>query len=430
MINGEQILAAIALLEKEKQIRPEITIEALKEGLTKAYHRDVDPQATVIVDIDEKTGNIQVFNGKLVVDEITDDMTQLTLEEAQKLNKNYQVGDIHRVPVEFDTEFSRIATQQVAQTLKQKLKETEKSIVFDLYKDRIGDVVPAQVESEVGAGYILTINKIPAFLPKSQCIRDERIKLNDTIQVCITNVTLESKGAQILVSRTSIEFVRNLMITAVPEIREGLITIEWIERLAGKRAKIVVKSTDPSLDPIGTCVGKGGERTKGVEKYLAGEKIEIAKWSEDPMELLKSIFSPAPLISIEVLDELVNIITPDEKYSLALSNGGINVKIAASLLTKRIKVYKESEVETVGIKNLNNVGYEERPSRQTVQVEERATFDEPLTFDNEDKFEGDFEFEDIDNNDSEEEFDVVDTNEFTEFDDEKFEDFDSDDLYN
>ncbi|WP_342224552.1 transcription termination factor NusA [Spiroplasma endosymbiont of Asaphidion curtum] len=345
MIDGIEILKAIDLLAEEKKIDRSLIIEAIKEGIIKAYEKYLDPQALVKVDFDEQTGQIKVYRLLTIVSKIEDEFAEILLDDIKNLEKNLKIGDIYYEPVDTD-EFSRLAALQVAQILKQHLREAEKEVVYEKYISKKDDILIGTIDNIEEKYYLLKIvDRTFAILPKKNIIPTEEFYLGDKVKFYVEDVNKTKNFGQILASRTHLGFLTRLLEIEVPEIYEGIIEIKAIARIAGQRSKVAVFCNDSTIDPIGACVGNKGQRIQSIMNELNGEKIDLIKWDMETTTFIINALSPAKAISIS-LDEQTNeanIIVADEHYSLAIGKKGITAKLTAKLTKWKINIISFSD---------------------------------------------------------------------------------------
>lgn len=336
-------------IEREKGIRKEVVLDALEVALLSAYKKHFGAVKDAAVNIDKETGAIEVVARKTVVEDLEDDETEIYLDEAREINKNYEVGDI----VEFEVtpaSFGRIAAQTARQMVLQKIREAERERVFDEYSDRANDIMSAVVRRVEKKNVIIEIGDAESVLTPSEQVKNEEYEPGKRMKVYVTEVTNTSRGVNMVVSRSHPGLVRKLFELEVPEIKQGIIEIKAITREPGSRTKIAVSSTSPSVDPVGTCIGPKGMRVQAVIDELGGEKIDIIRYSENPVEFVTQALSPAEVISVEVDEEnkTCRAWVPENQLSLAIGREGQNARLAARLTGWKIdlKPHKKDEEKT------------------------------------------------------------------------------------
>jgi N utilization substance protein A len=277
-MDGKSLIAALNLLEQEKKITKASIIEGIKQALDRAYKKEVDPEATIEVDVSETTGEIKVYKLMKVVKEedIEDDLTEISLEEARKLDITLGLGDSYKKPIPMN-DFSRIAALHVKQVIKQKISEEQKDVILTEWSPKIGTVINATVEKvdSTSKGVVVELGNTFGYAPATELIPDERIEPGKMYKFYIKDVRQSSKSWPILLSRTDPGFVKYLMTVEVPEIQDGSIEIKAVARNPGERAKLAVKSNNPSLDAIGSCIGRKGARITNLTSQLKNEKIDV-----------------------------------------------------------------------------------------------------------------------------------------------------------
>lgn len=346
----DTIASALLGIESDRQLTPEIVEEALKEALTKAYRKHIEiPDAYVKTEI--KDGIIHIYHQRVVVDEVEDDELEISLKEAKKLNKDAKLGDMIDEEVDY-TQFDRAAVVLAKNVIKQKIREAEKQIVYEEYCDKVDEMVMGTVETVEPKFVIVNIGKTLAMMKKSQQIPGETYYEGQNLLVVITEVNKETKGAQVLVSRSTPVFVRRLFEREVPEIYQGIIEIKTIAREPGERCKIAVYTHNENIDPIGACIGPRGSRVQMIINELHGEKIDIFEWSDNIADLIKNALSPSEAIAVipneNVKDGLI-VVVPESQLSLAIGKRGKNARLAVKLTNRKIDIKSDAEMEEAGI---------------------------------------------------------------------------------
>ena len=319
-MNFKDFLAAMQALEGNRNITKEIVLEALNEALAKAYRKHIEiPDALVKVDIDHQTGEVNLYQQYTIVEEVEDDELEIGLKEAQAINPEYQLGELHNVKVNID-ELGRAAALLAKNVMKQKIREAEKKAVYDEYIDKLDEMVIGIVESVEEKFVVVNLGKTLAMMPKAAQIPGETYKEGQKIRLVITEVTKDTKGAQVLVSRADTKLVKRLFEKEVPEIFQGIVEIKAIAREAGERTKMAVFSKRDDVDPIGACIGPRGSRVQVVIEELKGEKIDIFEWRENIIELIKNALSPAQILAVIQSEEKrgIVVVVEDDQLSLAI----------------------------------------------------------------------------------------------------------------
>lgn len=347
---SSELLDALVILEKEKGISRDVLIEAIEAALVSAYKRNFNQAQNVRVDLNLERGTMRVLARKDVVDEVFDSRLEISLEDARRIDPNYSVEDVVELEVT-PKDFGRIAAQTAKQVVTQRVREAERGIIYNEFIDREEDIMNGIVQ-RVDSRYIyVSLGKIEALLPASEQMPNEQYKPHDRIKVYITKVERTSKGPQIYVSRTHPGLLKRLFETEVPEIFDGTVEIKSVAREAGDRSKISVHTDIPNVDPVGACVGQKGQRVQVIVNELKGEKIDIVKWSEDPVEFVANALSPSKVLEVLVNKEekATTVIVPDYQLSLAIGKRGQNARLAAKLTNWKIDIKSESDAREAGI---------------------------------------------------------------------------------
>ncbi|MDF7672476.1 transcription termination factor NusA [Lactobacillus sp. ESL0701] len=347
---SKEMLEAFATLEKTKGIKQDVIVEAIKAALVAAYKKNYNQAQNVEVEFDERKGNFKLLAVKTVVDEVHDERLEYSLKDALNINKAYEVGDEIRFEV-VPKDFGRIAAQTAKQVIMQHLREAERNHIIDEYSQYEDELITGTVERRDNRFVYVKIGNVEAVMPHNDQMPNETYNPQDQIRVLVTHVGSDAKGAQITVSRTAPDMVKRLFEQEVPEIFDGTVEIVSIAREAGDRTKIAVKSNDPNIDPVGTCVGQRGARVQNVVNELDGENIDVVKYEEDPSDFIANALNPAEVIAVQFGDnedeKSALVIVPDYQLSLAIGKKGQNVRLAARLTGYKIDIRPESEVEFV-----------------------------------------------------------------------------------
>lgn len=369
----KMFIDAMQAIENDRKLTKEIVVSALEEALVKAYRKHIEiPDALVRVDINEKSGAIKVFQEREVVENVEDDEMEISLEDAQRISKKYQLGDLVDEEVNIQ-EFGRAAVILAKNVMKQKIREAEKLIVYEEYCDKVDEMIIGTIETVEEKFCIVNIGKTLAMMPKNQQMPNEKYHEGQRIRVVIIEVNKETKGAQVLVSRADATLVKRLFEKEVPEIYQGIIEIKAIAREAGERTKMAVYSHNENIDPIGACIGQRGQRVQVIIDELHGEKIDIFEWSEDVSELIKNALSPAEVLAVIPSEEKKGgllVVVPDHQLSLAIGKRGKNARLAVKLTGCKIDIKAESDVDAAGI-DWKNVAQQQREAFLKQQQEER-----------------------------------------------------------
>ncbi|MBL1072173.1 transcription termination factor NusA [Lactobacillus kitasatonis] len=378
---SKEMLEAFATLEKTKGIKQDVIVDAIKAALVAAYKKNYNQAQNVEVDFDERKGNFKVMAVKTVVDEVQDDRLEVSLKDALAINRAYEVGDEIRFEVT-PKNFGRIAAQTAKQVIMQRLREAERNHIIDEYSQYEDELVTGTVERRDNRFVYVKIGNVEAVMPHHDQMPNEVYNPQDQIRVLVTHVGSDSKGAQITVSRTAPDMVKRLFEQEVPEIYDGTVEIVSIAREAGDRTKMAVKSNDPNIDPVGTCVGQKGARVQNVVNELGGENIDIVKYEEDPSDFIANALNPAEVIAVQFGDDedekSALVIVPDYQLSLAIGKKGQNVRLAARLTGYKIDIRPESEVEFVDEKSSNS---DSEDAAATNESQDAATIEETTSSD-------------------------------------------------
>ncbi len=340
------IFEALAQLEKEKGISKDILIDTLESALIKAYKKNCGSNQNVRVHIDPTSGQFQVFSQKNIVEVVENDEIEISLDEAKKINPNYNDGDILEQEVT-PSDFGRIAAQTAKQVIVQRLREAERDMIYTEYKNREHEVVNGRVQRFSRGMIFINLGKTEANLIPSDQIPTEKYVQGQRLKTYIIDVRTTTKGPQIIVSRTHPGLVKRLFEMEVPEIYNGEVEIKSVSREAGSRTKIAVYSPDEDIDPVGSCVGQKGVRVQSVVNELGGEKIDIIEWSENPKIYISNSLSPSKVeeVIINESDHSALVVVPDYQLSLAIGKEGQNARLAAKLTGWKIDIKSSTQYE-------------------------------------------------------------------------------------
>ncbi len=351
-VDVKEFITALDEVEKEKGISKDYLVEAIEEALVKAYKQNYDAEENadnVKVTIDKITGEIHVYSAREVVPEFPVPELEISLEEAQKIDKNYNVGDIVNIEVK-PKDFGRIAAQKAKQVVVQKIREAEKEMVYTEFNDKKGEIVTGLIQKADGKLVVLDLGKLEGVMPLKEQIPTEVYRVNDKIRGYVLQVEKGLKGTpQVIVSRSHPDFVRKLFEFEIPEIYEGLIEIKSVSRDPGSRSKVAVYSKDENIDPVGSCVGQKGVRIQNIINELNGEKIDVIEWNEDPAIYIAAALLPAQVMAVDVREEekFAQVIVPDDQLSLAIGKAGQNARLAARLTDWKIDIKSESQIREI-----------------------------------------------------------------------------------
>jgi len=341
---GLDLINIINQIEKEKGIEKGKLIEAVKAAVISAFKKRLNFAENLEVNINEKTGGIELFAGKKVVEKVSEDENEISLKDAIKIKEDAKLDDMVMVPCNVG-DLGRVAAQAAKQVILQKVRDAEKETVFDGYKDKRGNVISATVTREDRGDIIVDIGKTEGIIYKREQSFRENFKRGDRIMAYVIDVKKNTRGPQIILSRTHPGLLIKLFEMEVPEIAEGIVEIKGAARDPSGRSKISVFSNKKDVDAVGACVGMRGIRVQSIVQELKGEKIDIIEWSDDPATYIKNALSPAKVSSVNVsaADKSVEVIVADDQLSLAIGRKGQNVKLAVKLLHWKIDIKSESE---------------------------------------------------------------------------------------
>lgn len=357
---NKELIEALELLEKEKNISKSTLIEAIENSLLTACKNHFGKSDNVRVNIDPDTGDFSVYAEREVVEEVEDPALQISLEEARGKDSKYEIGDIVRVPIESKS-FGHIATQNAKNVILQKIREEERSMQFNEWYRKERDVVTGVVQRYFGRNISINLGRADAILNEAEQVKGENFRPTERIKVFVLEVKDTPKGPRISVSRTHPELVKRLFEEEVTEVRDGTVEIRAIAREAGSRTKMAVSSNDPNVDPVGACVGMNGARVNAVVNELRGEKIDIITWNENAAFLIENALSPAKVICVVADEESreAQVIVPDYQLSLAIGKEGQNARLAAKLTGYKIDIKSETQAREMGLFEQMGIDYQE-----------------------------------------------------------------------
>jgi len=343
---NKDLVAIFEYMEREKGIKRDVVITAIETALRAAARKSIKEEANVAVQINSKSGDIEVICEKEIVETVDHPAKEISLAAAQELDPDCQIGQFIDVPVT-PKNFGRIAAQTARQIISQKLRGAERDVIYEEYRHRVNEVISGVVKRFArGANLIVDLGKVEALLPARNYPKTEKYKVGDRIYALLHEVQdLENGGAEVILSRSHPEFVKQLFLQEVPELEDGTIEIVKIVRDAGYRTKLTVRSTDMKVDPVGACVGMRGSRVKNVIRELNNEKIDIIPYSMDPVDLLQNILSPIEIRKIGVNEEenVVAIVVDDTDYAAVIGKRGMNARLTGELIGYELEVQRMSE---------------------------------------------------------------------------------------
>ncbi|RCW51567.1 MULTISPECIES: transcription termination factor NusA [unclassified Halanaerobium] len=339
-------IQALDDIEKDKGISKDILIEAIETALVSAYKKDFGSKDNVRVDISAKTGDVRVYSRKEVVEDVSSEHSEIALEKAEKINPNYELGDIVEIEVT-PANFGRIAAQTAKQVVMQRIREAERDVIYEEYKQKEDELITGTIQRFHNNNILIDMGKTEALLPPSEQIEGEEYEIGKRIKLYVVEVSSTTKGPRILVSRTHPGLLKRLFEIEVPEIFQGIVEIKAVAREAGHRSKMAVSTNDKKVDPVGACVGPKGMRVQAVVDQLNNEKIDIVKWDDSPAVFVANALNPAKVVDVTInkKDKIAEVVVPDFQLSLAIGKEGQNARLAAKLTGWKVDIKKESEFD-------------------------------------------------------------------------------------
>lgn len=340
---SKEMLNAFAMLEEQKGIKSEIVIEAIEQAITVAYKRQYGQAQNVKVIFDEKKGNFNVYSTREVVDEVFDSRLEISLEDAHELNPHYEIGDKIMFE-EKPKDFARTAAGAAKQVIMQKMREEERTIIYNEYSRYKDEIIQGTVEKVDARAVYVNLGRVDALLTKKDQIPQENFHVGDRVKVYVTDVVLTPKGTRVFISRTAPDMLKRMFEKEIPEVFDGTVEIKSIARDAGDRAKVIVQSHDENVDAIGTMVGAKGSRIQGIIRELAGEKMDIIEWSEDKATLVANALKPARIEQVLITADGSSLaVVARDQLSLAIGKRGQNVRLAAHVTNSKIDIKAADE---------------------------------------------------------------------------------------
>ncbi len=345
---NKDLVAIFEYLEREKGIKRDVVVAAIQDSLLAAAKKSLQGVANVSIQINPKTGSIEVTSEREIVDTVSDSAEEISLEQARALDPECEIGQVIDITIT-PKDFGRIAAQTARQIIGQKLRVAEKDVIYEEYRHRIHEIVSGTVKRFFkGINLVVDLGKVEAIMPAKHYPKTERYQIGDKIRAILLEVQeTDNGGAEVILSRTDPEFVRQLFAQEVPEVQEGIITIERIVREPGYRTKILVRSSDPKVDPVGACVGVRGSRVKNIVAELNNEKIDIIPYSDDLIEVLQNALAPVEIRKISVNEDeenpSVSLVVDDESYAIVLGKRGQNVRLNGELIGYNLEVQRMSD---------------------------------------------------------------------------------------
>lgn len=373
---GTALFEAAEQLERERGISKEVLVASLCDALTVAYKKHIkDKDATNVEAIlDEQAGEIGVFRTKVVVEEVEDENTEISLADAKEIDEDVELDDEVKIEVTPEN-FGRVAAQSAKQVITQRIREAERKLVLDEFMSKKDTLITGIIQRRTERAVIVNIGKTDAIMPSREQIPGEYYKPGNRIRVYVLDVKETSKLPQVIVSQAHPEIVRELFELEVPEIEDGIVEIKSIAREAGFRTKLAVWSNDPSVDSVGACIGPRGNRIQTIVGELKNEKIDIVRYSQDPVEYIVNALSPARIISVDILADEEDrheafVIVPDDQLSLAIGREGQNVRLAHRLTGWKIDIKSESQAREMESKVVETNYEQEEVKEDYSEVEE------------------------------------------------------------
>ncbi|KAF0335505.1 transcription termination/antitermination protein NusA [Pediococcus acidilactici] len=342
---SKEMVTALANLEKEKGIKQSVVIEALEAALVSAYKRNYGQAQNVEVEFNERKGDIHVYAVKKVVEEVEDDQLQVSLADALQINRAYELDDEIRFEVT-PKNFGRIAAQTAKQVIMQRVREAEREVIYEKYSQYLDEMVTGEVARRDNRYVYVDLGGVEAVMSKQDQIPGEQYEPHDHIKVYVTKVEYSGRGPQIFVSRSHEGLLKRLFEQEIPEIYDGTVEIMSVAREAGDRAKVAVRSNNPDIDAVGTCVGPRGQRIQTIVNELHGENMDVIEWEDDDAEFISNALNPAEVIDVLFNEEEENsciVIVPDYQLSLAIGKRGQNARLAAKLTNYKIDIKSETD---------------------------------------------------------------------------------------
>ena len=368
---NKELLEALEVLEKERNISKDVMIEAIENSLITACKNHFGKADNVRVTMNKDTGDFAVYAEKTVVEQVEDPVLEIGLTDAKMMSPRYECGDTVQIPLD-SKKFGRIATQNAKNVILQKIREEERKSLYNDYYSMEKDVTTGIVQRYLGKNISINLGRVDAILNESEQVKGESFKPTERIKVYILEVKDTPKGPRISVSRTHPDLVKRLFESEVAEVRDGTVEIKAIAREAGSRTKIAVQSHDPNVDPVGACVGLNGARVNSVVSELRGEKIDIINWDDNPAYLIENALSPAKVICVVADEEEreAQVIVPDYQLSLAIGKEGQNARLAARLTGFKIDIKSETQAKEMGLFEQMGLQYGDAPEPEYPSLDE------------------------------------------------------------
>jgi transcription termination/antitermination protein NusA len=346
---NKDLVAIFEYMEREKGIKREVVINAIEESLRVAARKSIQGVANISVQINPKNGNIEFLSEREIVETVTDPSEEISLEDARLLDPDSEIGQVIDVSIT-PKDFGRIAAQTAWQIISQKLRGAERDVIYEEYRHRINEIVSGSVKRfSRGINLVVDLGKVEAILPAKHYPKTEHYHVGDKIHALLLDVQdLENGGAEVILTRSEPEFVRQLLINEVPEINDGIVTIEKIVREPGYRTKLLVRSSDSKIDPVGACVGIRGTRVKNIVRELNNEKIDIIPYADDPIVLLQNAIAPIEIRKININNDerqvpTISIVVDDKDFPIVIGKRGLNARLNGQLIGCNLEVQRMSD---------------------------------------------------------------------------------------
>lgn len=371
-LKASEILAAMRSVTKEKSVSMDLVLDTLRDALSTGARKLLGRPAHIEVEVDQESGELQVYSKQVVVEEVTDPENEIQIDEAREIDPEIEIGD--ELVEDLDiADFGRIPIQTAKQVIIQRVRDAERNKIFDDYSERIGELITGTVQQIDRGNVLINLGRTEALLPYREQIRKERYRQGDNIRACIAEVKNNPKGPQIIASRTCPEFLARLFELEVPEIYDSTVRIVKVVRDPGHRSKIAVSTSDSRVDPVGACVGMRGNRVQAIVRELSNERIDIINWTDEFSLLVRRVFSPAEVKRvIPVTENKIVVIIAEEDLAQAIGREGQNIRLASRMVEKEIDVYGDEEF-TAMTDEEREAALTEAPAEEPQAVEEQAT---------------------------------------------------------
>lgn len=372
---NRELIEALDLVEREKGISKELLVDAIESALSSAYKKDQKGLHNIRVQLDQETGDFHVYSYKMAVLEVEDENSEISLAEAKAIDPRYEEGDLVEFEI-FPKEFGRIAAQTAKQVVVQRLREAERTLIYDEFSSRVGDIITGIVRRLEQKTIYIDLGRVEAILPPNEQIPGEEYEHGMRIKTYLVDVKKTSKGPQIILSRAKNGLLKRLLELEIPEIQDGIVEIKSVAREPGVRSKVAVYSRFDNVDPVGACVGAKGSRVQMIVRELKGEKIDVIPWHEDPEFFITRAMSPARVTDVYLLSgkKMALVIVPDNQLSLAIGKEGQNARLAARLTGWKIDIKSETQAEE-GREEIEALLAEEEEYRSELEVLEEEYYE-------------------------------------------------------